>query len=203
MRDFKIYATIAFMLDKSIPYLKIFMKRDKNSSIIPYNLPKGFSYTYFKEGDEKAWAEIELSVGEFQTLEEGIALITKEIEQDKERLNNRIIFIENEKGEKVATGTAWREIDEEKGKVSRAHWIATRADYQGKGLGSAIFYKTLTTALEKEGESDVYLSTQTWSHVAIRMYIKQGFYITGERVFGKDNNDYPKNEEMLKELSLI
>lgn len=51
---------------------------------------------------------------------------------------------------------------------------------QGLGLGKAVFANALQLMLRIEGDRDFYLHTQTWSHVAIRIYMKAGFHITRE-----------------------
>jgi len=44
---------------------------------------------------------------------------------------------------------------------------------------------------EMEGDSDVYLHTQTWSYKAINIYKKVGFNITSEHgLGGYENNNY-------------
>jgi hypothetical protein len=53
------------VLDKSIPYFNVLMKRQKEICFSKLGVPDGFSFTKYTSGDEKYWAEIETSVGEF------------------------------------------------------------------------------------------------------------------------------------------
>ena len=54
------------MLDKSIEFFKIILKREKGRELKDETLPEGFRFVKFKKGDEKSWAEIEKSVLEFE-----------------------------------------------------------------------------------------------------------------------------------------
>jgi hypothetical protein len=54
------------MLDKSIPYKHILMKRPKGAPIQNYELPSGFSFNSYINGKELEWSKIETSVKEFE-----------------------------------------------------------------------------------------------------------------------------------------
>jgi len=54
------------MLDKSIPYVPILMRRDPGTPPPDFALPPGFRFAYYAPGDEKEWARIETSVLEFE-----------------------------------------------------------------------------------------------------------------------------------------
>jgi hypothetical protein len=54
-----------FMLDKSVPYYDVLMKREKGATLPLVALAEGFRFVFYKAGDENEWAEIEASVGEF------------------------------------------------------------------------------------------------------------------------------------------
>jgi hypothetical protein len=53
------------MIDKSIPYVDIIMKREAGTLLPDYPLSKRYRFALFKDGDETEWAEIESSAGEF------------------------------------------------------------------------------------------------------------------------------------------
>ena len=46
------------MLDKSVPYYNILMCRPGNLDVPHYDLPEGFRFSLYEEGNEKDWAEI-------------------------------------------------------------------------------------------------------------------------------------------------
>ena len=61
------------MLDRTIPFYNMILRcvsyRDKNVV-----LPEGFSIVSYKNGYEKSWAELEYSVGDFNSLEDALLL---------------------------------------------------------------------------------------------------------------------------------
>jgi len=190
------------MLDKSIPFARIIMKRDKCNDVPLVELPDGFSFCLYKPGDEKAWAAIEASVLEFDDEQAALEHFNGAFSKHTSELEKRCLFIENKNGDKVATAMAW--WDDSGGKrVARLHWIAVHPEYQGLGLGKAIISKTVALALELEGNGDIYLMTQTWSYKAIGIYKQFGFYITDEKgSLNYDNADYEKALEILKSLEV-
>ena len=167
------------MLDKSVPYADVSMRRPKGRAIPPFELPDGFSFVLYSPGDEQAWAKIETSVLEFSEEQSAVAYFQKEYLADPKEVRRRCLFIENEKGEKVATSSAWWEKKGGK-RYPLVHWVAVMPNYQDMGLGKAIVGKTMQMLLEIEGDQDFYLHTQTWSHKAIRIYEKAGFDIAKE-----------------------
>ncbi|MCL2637107.1 MAG: GNAT family N-acetyltransferase [Oscillospiraceae bacterium] len=167
------------MLDKSVPYVKILMKRRSGISAPEAILPDGFKFVFFKAGDEKYWAEIETSVAEFDNEQDALEQFREEFLPHLSELEKRCIFIENEKGEKVATGMAWWGNFYPQGEsFPWLHWIAVKPEAQGLGLGKAISAKATQLLIENSGEKEFYLSTQTWSHKAVGIYEKLGWEVT-------------------------
>lgn len=190
------------MLDKSIPYLDVLMHRKMGAPIPDYNLPVGFRFSYFKSGDEKAWAKIETSVLEFDDELDALIYFQKEYLSSLSEIERRCIFIETDKAEKVATATAWYAYTGVR-RDPWLYWIAVHPNYQGLGLGKALVSRIVQLMKEIEGDRDFYLHTQTWSHVAIRVYMKMGFLITDEKnLFVYANDKYPQNIELLKSVGL-
>ncbi|GED71850.1 hypothetical protein BRE01_55520 [Brevibacillus reuszeri] len=58
------------LLDKNIPYYNVIMRRRSGIAASSFSLPSGYTYAWFEPGNEKKWAEIETSVGEFTTVEQ-------------------------------------------------------------------------------------------------------------------------------------
>ena len=61
------------MLDKSIPYHDVLMRRDAGKPLPVQPLPEGFHFVPFNPGDEMDWAEIETSVGEFASTDDALS----------------------------------------------------------------------------------------------------------------------------------
>lgn len=60
------------MLDRTLPYFNVFMKRTVGIPIANLELPPSFFYDEFREGSEEEWAEIVTSVGEFETVRDAV-----------------------------------------------------------------------------------------------------------------------------------
>ena len=135
------------MLDKSIPYKHVIMRLNNNNYTGEPSLPEGFSFRFFRKGDEHHWARLETS----------------------------------------------------------------DHDYQGLGLGKAIVVKVLNLFTEFEPEERIWLHTQTWSSVAIRLYHCLGFNMlksesTAVEIGGDtpgpviSKNDYEEALDVLKDV---
>ena len=189
------------MLDKSVPFVDVFMHRKKGAAVPVYNLPAGYGYSYFRPGDEKSWAKIETSVLEFPDELDALIYFQKAFLPFITELEKRCLFIENDKGEKIATSTAWWGYTGVR-RDPWLHWVAVKPQYQGLGLGKAIISKITQTMVEIEGDRDFYLHTQTWSHKAIKLYQKIGYEITSEKYLDKYTNDnYERAMAVLKTIA--
>jgi len=190
------------MLDKSVPYMKVQMKRDAGTPIPVFDLPDGFKFSMYKSGDEKSWAKIETSVLEFDDELDALLFFQQDFMPYTQELTRRCVFVETVDGAKAATATAWHEYTGVR-RDPWLHWVSVRPEYQGLGLGKAIVSYVMRLMRDIEGDRDFYLSTQTWSHTAIRVYLKAGFYITGEKgLRGRENEAYPQNVEFLRNIGV-
>lgn len=179
------------MLDKSIPYHEVWMKRQLKLPVATANLPCGFSFQFYQVGDEKAWAEIETSVLEFESKSDAITYFQRTFAPYKEKLAQQMLFIVAPNGEKVATCTAWQKQIQRQN-YPLFHWLAVKPEYQGLGLATALVAHILTLfqKLMKE-EPTIYLHIQTWSHDAIFLYKKFDFSLMSDNLDGSINEDYP------------
>lgn len=185
------------MLDKSLKYYDVLMKRECGKPYVKYSLPNGYRFKLFEPGDEKYWAEIEASVLEFNSPIDALIYFQRDYLPYINELKRRCLFIETSNGRKVATLTIWWNYTGVR-RDPWIHWVAVHRDYQGLGLGKALVAEGVKRLLAIEVDRDVYLHTQTWSYKAIGIYKKAGFEITQEKgLSGYENNDYEKAiEEM-------
>jgi len=177
------------MLDKSVEFKNIIMRIESdtlNAAAFP-KLPDGFSFRLFDGiSDIKAWCRIEASVLEFDSEFEAETFFTKAYMPYCDRLKERCLFVVDQTGVPVATATAWF-ADSELGHQASLHWVAVCPEYQGLGIGKAIVQKCFNLFRDLEPNCDVWLHTQTWSHVAIRMYHALGFNILKEDRLANEN----------------
>ena len=137
------------------------------------NLAQGYRFSFFKKGDEDKWVDLEYSLGEFESKEEGLNYFNKEFKGDYGRLEKSCLFIKDDEDQVVATCTAW--FGNHTGSpLPRIHWVGVHPEHQQKGLCKAIIAETLNL-YKREGFDKVYLTTQTWSYKAINIYKQFGF----------------------------
>jgi len=177
------------MLDRSIPYYNIIMKKDTPTNFDDPALPPQFELHRYRTDVEQQWAELEYENGDFPSVQEASAYFTKTYLSRPDLLARRGVFIsDKESGGLVGACIAWR--DEQNGApVSSLHWLITKEAYQGRGIGSALIAAALSI-YEKENAFPVYLHTQPWSHQAVRLYHKFGFRLMKQESFAGYENQY-------------
>lgn len=188
------------MLDKTIPYAEIWMYRLKDLPVTEQALPEGFHFEFYQEGDETEWAAIETAVSEFEDEAQALDYFQKKFAPFSKELKRRMLFITDSEGRKIGTCSAWWKELPDGTRYPLVHWVAVRPGYQGKGIAKAMLRRTLKQLQKLEATTPVYLHTQTWSHVAIRLYQKLGFEITDKNLDGSPNSDYKKAIEILAGL---
>jgi len=186
------------MLDKSIPYKDIIMAIDpeRQKQVAPSPLPGGYFLRRYEDGDELHWARIEASVHEFDSQEEALAHFMKEYRPHRDLLSSRLVFACRPDGLPVANSSAWFDSQGR----SMLHWVATCPEYQGKGLGKAVVQECIHIAQKLHPHQDMYLHTQTWSHVAVRMYYGIGFRFVRDPHLFSGKNDFEGAIQVLKKV---
>lgn len=172
------------MLDKSIPYRSFIMvlTPERAAKIAVPELPEGFVYRFFRDGDEKTWARIETSVLEFPDEDKAAQYYANTFLPRRDELPGRCVFIDNPDGLAVATATAWNENEDDPAEARGIlHWVSCDPSCQGQGLGRAVVAKALSLFPKLEPGREIFLHTQTWSHRAVWLYHTLGFRLCRER----------------------
>lgn len=182
-------------LDRRIRYVHLMFERDTRQ-LPHFEIPRGYEFRYFQDGDRDDWIAIEWSAGEFHSYEEGREAWTRFYEGHEEELGSRMFFIVNQAGEKVATATAYYDVTgvPEPG-VGRLHWVAVKREHQGRGLARPLISRALER-LKELGFERVKLSTQTTTWVACRLYMDFGFHPEPQNV-----QESPEGWRILKRLT--
>lgn len=177
------------MLDRSIPYYNIIMKKDTPTAFDTPALPPQFELQSYRPGVQQQWAELEHEIGDFPSAQEASAYFSQTYLSRSALLAQRGVFVSDKKsGCLVGACIAW--VDERNGApVSSLHWLITKEAYQGRGIGSALIAAALSI-YEKENAFPVYLHTQPWSYQAIRLYHKFGFRLMKQESFAGYENQY-------------
>jgi len=170
------------VLDKSIPCYEFKMQlAAREVPLLPQpNLPTGYGFRHFSgEQDIGNWGRIETAVLEFDTEEAAEDFFSIEFfSKHAAELERRCIFVTAPTGLPVATSMAWFT---DGGNAGRLHWVAVHPDYQGKSLGRAVVLQALHLLNALEPGKPVWLSTQTWSHKAVKLYHDLGFIIVKDQ----------------------
>lgn len=160
------------MIDKSVEFYSVILYKRDVGNRPSFELPEGYFFDFYKDGDELFWAEIEVSLGQFETIEEGIACFKREFLSD-ERLDphKRVLFVKDGTGRAVATASLW--VGEHLfSELPRFHWLAVSDECAGKGIAKALFSRLFELYDQLSLEGDVYLVTATRYYPAIAMYKK-------------------------------
>lgn len=187
------------MLDKTLPYFNVIMRRPAGMPVVTPELGALFSWAEFGPGDQISWAGIETAVGEFPTLAGALEYFEKAYLLYQGEVSRRGVFVRQSNGDAVGTVTSWWNQTNDRRDPS-VHWLAVRPEYQGRGLGKALVSWSIQRLISLEGDRDIWLHTQTWSHRAIAIYLKAGFAFVREGSFGGYPNDY---EEAMSVLSTV
>lgn len=183
------------MLDRTIPYKNIFMRCDRVPDTAPV-LPDGYAFRRYDTSGAAAWAALEYAVGDFKSETEAASYFRGRYGAAPDKLEKRCVLIADAGGAVVASCIAW--WDEMDGvRVPSLHWLVTRPDRQGLGLGKAVLLRTLQV-FAGLGEYPVYLHTQPWSYRAVLMYSKCGFRLLKSAAFTGYVNEYTEAVEAMR-----
>ena len=160
--------------DGRICYYELLLEREI-SDMSEYSLPAGYRFVPYSDGDRERWIDIEMSAKEFTTYEQGLEAWNRYYANSLDILPDRMFFIENEKGEKVATATAFYDIHgRDTSGAGWLHWVAVKREYQGKGLSKPLITYVLNV-MKNLGYSHAKIPTQTNTWLACKVYLDLGF----------------------------
>ena len=162
--------------DSRLRFVDLLLERDTLDNIPSAQLPEDYSFSFYRPGDRDQWIDIECSARELTSFEQGVKVWQEYYGACEDVLDQRMLFIVNPKGEKVATATAYQLDDPDMGQV---HWVAIRREEQGKGLARPLIAKVLEVMRDLGGKR-AFLHTQTTTWVACRLYLQFGFHPTAE-----------------------
>ncbi len=160
------------MDNSKVPYFHLTMDLDDLERVPVLDLPAGFAIGFYAPGDEAAWARIEHQAGEFPDDEKALAHFAREFGGHRSEMSERCLFLHGPDGEPIGTSTAW--YGELGGRaIGRLHWVAIVPRYQGRGLAKPLVSAAM--ARMRRWHSSSYLTTQTTSWIAVKVYLDFGF----------------------------
>ena len=165
--------------DKRIAHWRLRLTRSLDD-LPKHTLPAGYRFVHYAPGDRDTWIEIERSAKEFDTYEEGLAAWSRYFVGHEDELPERMIFVEDESGAKVATATAFYDtFGQESSGSAWLHWVSVRRDHQGRGLSKPLVCEAFRIMREL-GYTRVIIPTQTNTWLAVRVYLDLGCRPTPE-----------------------
>ena len=160
--------------DERICYYELLLEREI-SDVPRYGLPAGYKFVPYSDGDRDRWIDIEMSAKEFTNYEQGLDAWNRYYANSLDILPQRMFFIENDKGEKIATATAFYDIyGRDTSGAGWLHWVAVKREYQGKGLSKPLITHALNI-MKELGYSHAKIPTQTNTWLACKVYLDLGF----------------------------
>ena len=160
--------------DERICYYELLLGREI-SDMPQYSLPTGYKFVPYSAGDRDSWIDIEMSAKEFSNYEQGLEAWNRYYANSLDVLPQRMFFIENDKGEKVATATAFYDIyGRDTSGAGWLHWIAVKREHQGKGLSKPLITYVLNI-MKDLGYVYAKIPTQTNTWLACKVYLDLGF----------------------------
>ena len=160
--------------DERIKYYELLLERDLDTLPL-FQLPQGYRFAFYQQGDRDTWIDIEKSAKEFSNYKQGLEAWNRYYGDREYELFDRMVFIENAAGEKVATATAFYDITgRDKSGAGWLHWVAVRREYQGRGLAKPLIAYVLGRMREL-GYTHAKRPTQTTTWLACKIYLDLGF----------------------------
>lgn len=185
------------MLDRTIPFYNTILRCDcyQHREVV---LPNGFSIVNYEKGYEKAWAELEFSVGDFDSLEEAENYFAASYMQNQALLLSNVRFLLNKEKAVIGSCIGWQDKRKDS-YVSSLHWLIVDEKYHGMGLGKALCCEIMNIFAE-QGQFPVYIHTQPWSWKAIFLYLSLGFKLQKTDTFANYTNEYYEAMTALKRI---
>jgi ribosomal protein S18 acetylase RimI-like enzyme len=156
----------------SVKPIRLAMIRDDMEHVPFSPCPPDYALRTYRLGDERRWAAIEVSAGEFPDQDRALQRFDTEFAPFPGDMESRCFILADSRGNAIGTATAWRGhfAGEERGRV---HWVGIVPAYQGRGLSRPLLGTVMARLAQDHGTA--YLTTRTTNYRAINLYLSFGF----------------------------
>ncbi len=158
--------------ETSLPDVDVWMIHADLNQIPSYELPAGYSFRFYCDGDLEKWVKIQNAADELFTAT--AETFKQSLKGPADYLAHRIMFLVNQKGEDIGTITAWETEKLTGNLLGQVHWVAIVPEAQGQGLAKPMMTAVCRKLLEL-GHSKAFLSTNTRRIPALNLYLGMGF----------------------------
>lgn len=162
------------MIDYSLPYYGLLMKKSDFSNTPSYKLPEGYFFCTYREGMKEDWVRIHTAAQMVETKKKASEAFDQKILPHDELLKEFCVFICDEDGQGVANASLLPgyHFGEMRWQV---YWVAVMPEHNGLHLCHALIAYLVDLFCSKIGDEWMYLATQTWNYCAISVYKDLGF----------------------------
>ncbi len=167
------------MQDRTVPHIPVVMLSRDAGRHPRFPMPDGYTISGYQGGFDLAWARIETAAGEFGTPEDAVPIFHLDFPNEALR-PTRCLFALDPAGVPVATVSLWTG-DKLGPMLPRVHWVATDPAHEGRGLCKALLTAAMDVSAREYPGVPVFLTTQTTSWPAVRLYRRFGFEPVPER----------------------
>jgi len=160
--------------DTGVAYedIQITMARDDIDNVPVIDLPDGYAFRNFQDGDEVAWTAIQRASDPFNVIDDG--LFEREYGSAIDALPDRMWFVTTEEDEAIGTISSWWEHGpDQPDDRGRIHWVAVRPDHQRRGISKPMMTKALTEMASYH--TSAMLGTSSGRPWAVKVYLDFGF----------------------------
>jgi GNAT superfamily N-acetyltransferase len=161
------------MSDAATTNVSVHMIRDDMVDFPQYQLPAGYRFRMYRDGDDVTWTNLHIAAEPF--FEVTPELFVREYGEHRDALPDRMFFVETETGEAIASISAWWERDRHNPtEPGRIHWVVVHPNHQRRGITKPM----MTRAMQRLAAShpSAMLGTSTGRIWALKVYLDFGFY---------------------------
>lgn len=186
------------IVDKEVPFRQLIMVMPRKHIDKQKPLCDGYRYTKFKDSMKEDWAQLQCSVGLFDSISDAKNTLNSFL-KDRKTFEKRFVFVVDLDNELVGSAGLWtgRYFD---GNRLRIHYVAVREDAQHHGIGSSMILRLCKMYDSIPSKYPLYLVTQTNSYGAIALYSRLGFTPYLGAYNGCTREESEKNWELATQL---
>lgn len=192
-------------IDHAVPYTAVVMLRENAENVPEFPLPEGYHFAPFTPEDEEKWVQLQTVVTHVENAAQGRQIFREEFLMAGEdvpgkqcpgyaKTVERTVLVKTQNGELVGVATLWTG-DTFGEDWQRVHWVAVHPDHQGKGLAKCMIARMLALYKELGCDTPIYLTTQTKTYRAVRVYAQLGFV----PYMGAKPQNWPVQSDLPKE----
>lgn len=184
------------MKEEEIPNLNIFMMCERLNAHALTELDPNYRFRNCHPDELELWKAFPFDSDTVPAEYEDFMnqIINDTYSRDMETFFQNTLFVCDKEDRPVATCSHWKAY----GKINTIHWLKTRKDHEGKGIGRALLSAIMRRFVPQD--YPLYLHTQPGSFRAIKLYSDFGFQLLRGGQLGTRVNDLEKCLPILKEF---